>query len=178
MAISLSVLAIGSIFFGYASKELFVGFGTDFWNQNIFIAPKHNKQFNIEFIPQTIKMMPFFGSLLAVSLANIVFQLNVHWLDFFGNNFRNLYAFLSYKWYFDVIYNKLINLSIFKFCYNTVFKSIDKGFLEHIGPHFFSNVLLYLSNTVHRFQTGIVYRYGYFMLICYLVYVICIDAIY
>jgi hypothetical protein len=30
MAVSLSILAIGSIFFGYMSKELFVGFGTDF----------------------------------------------------------------------------------------------------------------------------------------------------
>jgi NADH:ubiquinone oxidoreductase subunit 5 (subunit L)/multisubunit Na+/H+ antiporter MnhA subunit len=30
MALSLAVLAIGSIFLGYAAKDLFIGFGTPF----------------------------------------------------------------------------------------------------------------------------------------------------
>jgi len=30
MAITLAILAFGSIFIGYIAKELFVGFGTDF----------------------------------------------------------------------------------------------------------------------------------------------------
>jgi NADH-ubiquinone oxidoreductase chain 5 len=178
MAVSLSILAIGSIFFGYMSKELFVGFGTDFWNQSIFILPQHNKQFNIEFIPQAVKMMPFLGSILAVTAANILFTLNFNWVGFLGFNLRPLYSFLSYKWYFDVVYNKLINLTVFKFGYNTVFKAIDKGFLEHIGPHFFSNILFYLSNSIHRLQTGLVYRYGYFMLLFYLVNIIFTNVIY
>lgn len=178
MAFSLSILAVGSIFFGYLSKELFVGFGTDFWNQSIFILPQHNKQFHVEFIPQVIKMLPFLGSMLAVVLANMVFALNLNWISFFGLNFAQIYAFLSYKWYFDAVYNKLINLPLFKFCYNNIFKTIDKGFLEHAGPHFFSNILFYLSNTVQKLQTGLVYRYGYFMILSYLVSILCINAIY
>jgi len=30
MAVSLSILSLGSIFLGYIAKDLFIGFGTDF----------------------------------------------------------------------------------------------------------------------------------------------------
>ena len=175
MAIALSLLAIGSIFLGFFSKDLFVGLGTDFWNQSIFILPTNNQQFDAECIPQIIKLLPFFGSMFAVVLANYLFFINASWLNFGSMNLKSLYDFLSYKWYFDVIYNKLINLPLLRFCYSTVFKIIDKGFLEHSGPHFFSTLISFFSFNVKQMQTGYVYRYGYFMIFFFVISVIFIN---
>lgn len=36
----LIILCIGSIFIGYFTQDLFVGIGTDFWKNSIFILPK------------------------------------------------------------------------------------------------------------------------------------------
>ena len=49
MALSLSILSLGSIFLGYIAKDLFVGLGTDFWNHSILILPEHNNQLDAEF---------------------------------------------------------------------------------------------------------------------------------
>ncbi len=49
MAVSLSILSLGSIFLGYFAKDLFVGLGTDFWNHSILILPEHNNQLEAEF---------------------------------------------------------------------------------------------------------------------------------
>ena len=53
----------------------------------------------------------------------------------FKSVWRQLYSFLSYKWYFDAIYNELINRPILKIAYTTIFKSLDKGVLELFGPY-------------------------------------------
>jgi len=175
MAISLSILSLGSIFLGFISKDLFIGFGTDFWNQSIFILPEHNMQFDAEFIPQWIKMLPFFSSMLAVSLVNYLFFTNKSWINFSGYNFQQLYSFLSSSWYFDAIYNKLINIPLLHFCYNTIFKVLDKGIFEHTGPLFFTTSAYKVSIFIKRIHSGYVYRYAYFMLIFFMINIIFID---
>ena len=39
MAWPLIILAFGSIFVGYMAKDMMIGLGTPFWNNNIFILP-------------------------------------------------------------------------------------------------------------------------------------------
>lgn len=68
-------------------------------------------------------------------------------------------------------------MSIFVFCYNNIFKFIDKGLLEHSGPHFFALMIEDLSLTIKKMQTGYVYRYGYFMVLAYTVVVIILDSV-
>ena len=77
MAISLLILATGSIFLGYIAKDLFVGLGTDFWNQSIFILPQNNNQIEAEFIPHIYKIIPFFSTMISIMLANFFFEYNV-----------------------------------------------------------------------------------------------------
>jgi NADH-ubiquinone oxidoreductase chain 5 len=175
MYITLTILSICSIFCGYMIKDSFVGLGTNFWNQNIFILPSHNDLYDAEVLPHIVKMLPFFGSIFAICLINYFFFNNVLWRDILNNNFQNLYRFLSYKWYFDVIYNKFINVPIIKFCYNIIFKVIDKGILEHSGPYFFSNMIYIFSIKIKQMQTGYIYRYGYFILYFFITSVILTD---
>lgn len=70
MAAPLALLALGSIFFGYFTRDLFVGFGTPFWGNAIYQAPAAlNAQLAGEFLPLSIKLMPlFYLSLATVTL--------------------------------------------------------------------------------------------------------------
>lgn len=77
---------------------------------------------------------------------------------------RELYRFLSYKWYFDAIYNELVNRPLLNMAYKTVFKSLDKGLLEFFGPYGFSYVLFSGATKMKRMQLGEVYYYAYLMI--------------
>ena len=58
MAIPLFILCIGSVFVGYLTKDLFIGLGTPFWNNAIYIAPENLVMIDAEFIPTYIKWLP------------------------------------------------------------------------------------------------------------------------
>ena len=62
MAIPLVILAVFSIFFGYVTKDLFVGMGTDFYNNALFIHPNHSILVDTEFgLPLSMKFLPLIG---------------------------------------------------------------------------------------------------------------------
>jgi NADH:ubiquinone oxidoreductase subunit 5 (subunit L)/multisubunit Na+/H+ antiporter MnhA subunit len=58
MAIPLWVLSFGSIFTGYISRDIFGGFGSDFFIESIFVLPENLILVDAEFIPIWIKLMP------------------------------------------------------------------------------------------------------------------------
>ena len=51
MVIPLIILAFGSIFIGYLTKDMFIGLGTPFWNNAIFIKPENLNIVDAEFTP-------------------------------------------------------------------------------------------------------------------------------
>jgi NADH-ubiquinone oxidoreductase chain 5 len=61
----LTLLALGSIFFGYITKDLFVGVGSPLFDQVMLILPSRNSLILAEFLPFYIKNLPFFFSLLS-----------------------------------------------------------------------------------------------------------------
>ena len=168
MAFSLAVLSLGSLFLGYVARDLFIGFGTPFWNGSIHHAPALvGAQLTGEFLPVAIKMIPFFGSMLSVAL---VFLLNrLYFLESLSSAYkqssaRSLHRFLSHKWYFDAVYNRLINQPLLETSYRYVFTVIDKGLLEAWGPTGLGKYSFKLGNFIASLQTGRVYDYGWFML--------------
>ena len=172
MAVSLIILAFGSVFLGYLTKDLFVGLGTDFWNQSIFILPENNNQLEGEFIPHTYKLLPFFCSMFAITIANILFEYNIQWERKNYYNLKNFYRFISYKWYFDVIYNKLINVKILRASYRSIFKILDKGLLELFGPLGLSQLLLQAGLNIKLDQNGLVYKYAGLIIFSLLIQII------
>jgi proton-translocating NADH-quinone oxidoreductase chain L len=82
---------------------------------------------------------------------------------------RETYSFLIYKWYFDAVYNELLNRPLVKMAYTTIFCSLDKGVLELFGPYGLSLTLLFGANQIQRMQRGEVYYYAYFMMMFLLV---------
>jgi NADH-ubiquinone oxidoreductase chain 5 len=64
MCFSLFVLALGSIFIGYITKDMFIGLGTNFWGTSIFNLSSNIISLNGEFMPFPIKLLPLYFSFL------------------------------------------------------------------------------------------------------------------
>jgi NADH-ubiquinone oxidoreductase chain 5 len=67
MTIPLIILAIFSIFFGYLTKDMFIGLGTGFFSDNaIFMHPMHEIMLETEFaLPIIIKTLPIFITIIS-----------------------------------------------------------------------------------------------------------------
>jgi proton-translocating NADH-quinone oxidoreductase chain L len=181
MAISLAILSLGSIFLGYIAKDLFIGFGTPFWNGSIYHSPGiTGAQLSGEFLPFIIKITPFFGSMISVMLVFLLnspaFTEKVS-LVYTNEKVRSLHRFLSHKWYFDTVYNRLINQPLLEGSYRVVFALIDKGLLEAIGPTGLGISTFRLSTLLIAFQSGRVYDYAWVMVFFVYVYTITINLL-
>jgi proton-translocating NADH-quinone oxidoreductase chain L len=178
MGFSLFVLAIGSILSGYVLKDSFVGAGSIFWSNSIFILSKNSSHLDCEFIPLIFKNLPlifsFLGIFLALIFNNIFLKINKNiqglTIDvqtkknqgFYHNStLRSLIKviwFLNNKWYFDYVYNYYIGFSILKHGYETFYKLIDKGFIEICGVQGLSSIVYKLALILSRKQSGYIYN--------------------
>jgi NADH-ubiquinone oxidoreductase chain 5 len=109
ISISLFLLAVPSIFFGFITKDMFIGLGTSYWKNSIFIVPSRMNIIDSEFINLKYKLLATVFSLLGVSMAYIFYTLNQKSLFFvkLSNTGRFIYNFLNKKWFFDKMYNEL-----------------------------------------------------------------------
>jgi len=161
----LITLAVFSIFFGYIFSDLFVGIGSDFFANSIFIHPNNIALIEAEFsLNPIIKLLPAILSILGAVFSIYIYNFNP---SLFTNLFKNIYivkiySFLNVKYYFDVIYNHyLINNGLI-LGYN-ISKEIDRGIIEFLGPHGFSNYLLKTGNKLGKLDTGIITTYSLYI---------------
>lgn len=172
--IPLFILALFSIFFGYIFSDLFVGMGSDFFKNSIFIHPNNiaivEAEFSLNiFIKLLAVILSLVGAISAIYLyhikPNFIYNLN-------NNNFserteqnnlsRTIYAFLNGKYYFDVIYNQYLVQNGLKLGY-FISKEIDKGAIELLGPYGFSNSLYNTGNNLSKLDTGIITTYSLYI---------------
>lgn len=92
--------------------------------------------------------------------------------------FRQIYKFLISKWYFDLIYNEVLNRFLLKFAYNVIFSPQDKGLLEIFGPLGLSSVSFLLAFELKKIQIGRVYYYSYFILMFLFLSLLSVSYIY
>jgi len=145
MAFPLFILSIFSIFVGYFLKDMFVGVGTDFWGNSIFVLPQNLLLLEAEFLNTSIKIFPVCLSLLGATSAfvlyNFFFKLIYQFkLSFIG---RHLYIFFNRKWFFDKIYNYVFANHILVWGYRHAYQNIDRGLIEFLGP---TGIWLFINN--------------------------------
>jgi len=177
MALPLFILTFPSIFIGYLSKDLFIGLGTSFWNNAIFINPLNYNQVDSEFIPQFYKLLPLFLSLLGASSALFFYTFCSKELYMFKTSLlgRKVYTFLNRKWFFDKFYNEFINQSILSFGYHVSYKSIDRGIIEMLGPFGLSKSVWSTSRLITKLHTGSIYDYSLFIVLGFVFILISFD---
>jgi len=167
MAIPLVLLAIMSVFFGYVTKDLFIGVGTNFWGNSLFVHPNHVSLIEAEFaIPTFYKLLPLFGSLFGGVLALVLYHLfPLFTISLTENTLgRTLYRFLNQKYWFDNIYNNLILSKLLNFGYTTN-KTLDRGVIELVGPYGLVNVFKNASSKITSLDTGFIPSYAIFSVV-------------
>jgi NADH-ubiquinone oxidoreductase chain 5 len=174
MAFPLVVLGLFSIFVGYLTKDMFIGLGTPFWNNSIFIAPENLNMIDAEFIPIYIKWVPFLlsiaGSLFSIVLYHFFSQ---SIFRFYTNSyiFSSIYSFFNKKWFFDRLQNELIVSPLLKTGYNVTYKLVDKGVIELFGPSGLSKSALNLSKQVSLLQSGKINQYAFLIFALLIIFI-------
>jgi NADH-ubiquinone oxidoreductase chain 5 len=167
MSMPLIILAIFSIFFGYISKDIFIGLGSDFFSDNgLFIHPKHEIMLNTEFfVPVFYKLLPLFFT-VSLTLLSILFT------EFYPRlliNFKhstigyNIFGFLNQRFAVELFYNKYVSGFIL-FLGGQTSKDMDKGVVEKFGPYGLQNKFTEISNSINNLNTGLVTNYALFIL--------------
>ena len=166
MAFPLALLAFGSIFIGYLSRDMFIGLGTDYWQNAIYVHASNVNLIDAEFLPTIMKLLPVIFSMTGMFSAFYLYHFSSKF--FFEKKMskegRLIYNFLNKKWYFDKIYNEYIVQNLLHFGYHITYKLIDKGIVELFGPYGITKTLHSLSKRLSSLQTGYIYNYSFVML--------------
>lgn len=136
MSFPLFLLSILSVTVGYISKELFIGFGSDFWGSSLFIYSENYILTDIEFLQLQYKLLPLVVTLLGAALAYFLYssQLFIYYGFKTSKLAKKIFNFFNKKWYFDRVYNGYIVQKILNQSYYLLYQGLDRGFLESFGP--------------------------------------------
>ena len=175
MSVPLIILAIFSIFFGYITKDIFIGLGSKFFIDNsLFIHPSHEIMLNTEFaVPTFFKILPLILT-FSLSLLSIIFlEFTPKTLIYFNLSSigYNIYSFFSQRFLIELFYNKYITDFVLKLGGQTT-KVIDKGSIELIGPYGLEKGLVILSRNMASLDTGVITSYALYILVGLIFYVL------
>lgn len=167
ITVPLFILALFSIGFGYLASDLFVGAGSDFFGNSIFIHPTNITLIEAEFsINPFVKNLPFICTIIGSASAFFIYNfVPTIFVDITETSIgRSVYSFLNGKYYFDTLYNNYINKTGLQSGY-AISKILDRGFIELIGPFGLSNVSVNTSENISKLDTGIITTYGIYIVI-------------
>lgn len=167
MTTPLFLLAVFSIIIGYLTKELFIGFGTNFWNNALFFLPHNYLLVDIEFINLFNKLLPLFLTILGTAFAYFLYAFNMHTYFQLKQNrvYQIIYNFLSRKWYFDRFYNQFVGQNVLYYSHHFAYNDLDRGIIETIGPSGIVNNIQSIMYFFRNFQSGNVSHYLFLFLI-------------
>ena len=176
MAIPLVLLAFGSIFVGYLFHDMFIGLGTNFWGNAVFILPKNTLLLESEYIPQAQKMVPL---LFTLAGALVAYAATFYWsraiYAFKTSPFgRSLYTMASRRWFFDQVYNQFFAQKALDFGYHISWKTLDKGWFEVLGPYGIIHTFPKWSRRLGTLQSGLIPHYAVLMVLGLTLAITCI----
>ena len=167
MSLPLIILALGSIYAGFIFKEMFIGLGSDFWNNAIYVSPYNSNLVEAEFLPQSVKLLPL---ILTVTGGILAFLMNM-WLVrrsyFLASGFlKQVYMFLNRRWLYDKLINDLIAYPGYHLGFSLL-KVFDKGLLEllPIAPLGIGGGLKKLYFQLGETQSGLIFHYAVIMIL-------------
>jgi NADH-ubiquinone oxidoreductase chain 5 len=168
MSMPLIILAIFSVFFGYITKDIFIGLGSNFFIDNsLFIHPSHEIVLQTEFaVPTLFKLLPLILTLLLSLFSLILFELIPKVLIHFNLSSigYNIYGFFNQRFLIELFYNKYVT-DIFLNLGGQTTKVIDKGSIELIGPYGLERGLVSLSRSMANLDTGVITSYALYILV-------------
>lgn len=175
MSLPLMILAVFSIFFGFITKDMFIGLGSGFFSDNaLFIHPSHEIMLDTEFgVPTLFKLLPLIFtislSVIAIVLSEYLSTILIYFkLSRVG---YNIFSFFNQRFLIELFYNRYITGIVLKLGGQTT-KVIDKGSVEYLGPYGLEKGLLNISSNIARLNTGVITSYGLYILIGLIAYLL------
>jgi NADH-ubiquinone oxidoreductase chain 5 len=173
LSMPLIILAIFSIFFGYITKDLFIGIGTNLFSDNaIYIHPTHELTLDTEFaVPIIFKLLPL---IFTISLSFIFLLFSEVYLNYiirfkYSELGYNIFSLLNQRFFIELFYNKYISNKILELGSQTT-KVLDKGSVEYVGPYGLEKSLLNIGKNISKLNTGIITSYALFILCGLIIY--------
>ena len=175
LSLPLVILAMFSIFFGYVTKDIFIGLGSSFFIDNsIYIHPLHEIMLDTEFaVPVLFKLLPLVFTIL-FSIIAIIFSefLPESLINFkFTKLGYNIFGFFNQRFLVEMFYNKYITNLVLNLGGQTT-KVLDKGSIELLGPFGLEVGLIKLSKNIASLSTGIVTSYALYILMGFVIYLL------
>ena len=168
MSLPLIILAVFSIFFGYITKDIYIGLVTSFFSDNsIFIHPSHEILLDTEFaVPTLFKILPLIFtvslSILSLVLSERTPKVLTHFkLSRFG---YNTFSFFNQRFLVELYYNRYITDKVLQLGGQTT-KVLDKGSIELIGPYGLEKGLISLSSKISKLDTCVITSYALYILV-------------
>jgi hypothetical protein len=115
----LSVLGVLSLATGYAFKDIFVGFGSNYFNTFIHSIPVGHYSVESEFLPSEIKLIPLILTAMAFEVES---------------------RFFECKWFYNELINGYIALPTLVVSRH-MFEQHEKIILEQNGPILAANLI-------------------------------------
>jgi NADH-ubiquinone oxidoreductase chain 5 len=176
MTLPIAILAVFSIFFGFFTKDLFLGLGSNLLigDNSIFMHPAHEIVLDTEFGVHTFfKLLPFLCTIIFSALAIIISEFMPESLiNFKFSRFGyNIFGLLNQKFLIELFYNRYIVNVILELGGQTT-KVLDKGSIELIGPWGLEKALIKLSKNISYFSTSIVTTYALYTLLGFISYIV------
>ena len=175
MSLPLIILAIFSIFFGYITKDIFIGLGSGFFSDNsIFIHPIHEIMLDTEFaVPTIFKLLPLFFtiflSVISIIIPEFVPRILINFkLTRLGHN---IFGFFNQRFLIEMFYNKYITILILNLGRQTT-RVLDKGSVELLGPYGLEKSLINLSKNIASLDKGVITSYALYILIGLIFYIL------
>ncbi|RYE14092.1 MAG: hypothetical protein EOP34_07340 [Rickettsiales bacterium] len=176
MSSPLMVLAVFSIFFGFVTKDMFIGLGSGFFSDNaLFIHPIHEIMLDTEFAVSTVfKLLPLMFTISLSVIAIILSEfLSTTLISFkLSRTGYNIFSFFNQRFLIELFYNRFLSGIVLKLGGQTT-KVLDKGSVEYIGPYGLEKGLLNISSNISNLNTGSVTTYALFIttgVVCYILF--------
>jgi NADH-ubiquinone oxidoreductase chain 5 len=173
MSAPLIILGVFSIFFGYITRDLFIGPGSDFYDDNaLFIHPDHEIMLDTEFgVNIFYKLLPLFSTISLTLLSLYLTEFNSNLLVKFKQSKlgNSIFSFLNQRFLVEMYYNKYISGSVLHLGGQTT-KVLDKGAVERAGPQGLEETFTGLSKKIDSLSTGVVTNYALYIVIALIFY--------
>lgn len=179
LTLPLVILALFSIFFGFITKDIFIGLGSNFFVDNsLFIHPIHEIMIDTEFaVPVLFKLLPFIFtisfSIIALTLSELLSELVICFkLSRFG---YNIFGFFNQRFLIEFFYNKYITNLILNLG-GQITKILDNGSIEFFGPFGLERGLVKLSKNISSLSTSHVTTYALYILVGFILYILYLNS--
>ena len=174
MSFPLIILALFSVFFGFLTKDIFIGLGTGFFIDNgLYVNPYREIVIETEFaVPILFKILPLICTIFFAFSSILYSEILPNRLISFklSRTGYNIFGFFSQRFLIEFFYNKYITNKVLMIGGETT-KIIDKGSIEYLGPFGLEIGLLNLSKNISKLDSGVITSYALYILSGLFIYI-------